>query len=468
MSTSLEKHIKYKNKYGEQELFWGFGIEEETYFQFVKPIWVAAPILQTAHKAERYSVDYYKSYKPTIYLDAIKRLYPDRFHALPFFLNSHSLSKVDLSGQHETTYEMNPKPNSRFRKSIFSELQDFLPVVFRDRYEETFTFDGDTVEFMTQNFYKAKVGQSVKELLAYKNEFLFHLNRFLVEKRLFRERGALRYPPANPGFAVFHTNPQNIVMFNNGTYHINITLPTLLGSKNEAGISQLLFPEIFREQHKKVILFYQWLEPLLLCLYGTADPLSAVSKKFAKSSQRCAMSRYIGIGTYDTSAMKEGKILTVPLSEIRGSAQPFWWYTRYHATSGYKALDRIGMDINYRKHYNHGIELRFFDWFPEERLEGLSRFLIYLAECALDRPTAWEPICSETWNDLVIGVLEEGCDFVLTPAMLAAYEKILGIELLPVGLAVKKDLTAAETFGKIELGVTEHYKNSTLAKFFLL
>ena len=64
MAKELAKHKKYKTMYIENELFWGLGIEEETYLQFTKLIFVAAPIIRTCHTEERYSVNYYSSYKP--------------------------------------------------------------------------------------------------------------------------------------------------------------------------------------------------------------------------------------------------------------------------------------------------------------------------------------------------------------------------------------------------------------------
>ena len=36
---------------------------------------------------------------------------------------------------------------------------------------------------------------------------------------------------------------------------------------------------------------------------------------------------------------------------------------------------------------------------------------------------------SETWNDLVIGVMNEGPKFIMTSEMTAMYEKIMRIEL---------------------------------------
>jgi hypothetical protein len=62
--TELVKHMRYKSMYKQNELYWGLGIEEETYLQFTKPINVASSILTTCHAAERYSVKYYS---PTIH-----------------------------------------------------------------------------------------------------------------------------------------------------------------------------------------------------------------------------------------------------------------------------------------------------------------------------------------------------------------------------------------------------------------
>ena len=459
----LEKHIKYKEKYGESEIFWGLGIELETYFQFTKLIHVAAPILYTCHGPERYSVNYYKTFKPGYEKD-IQKLFPDprSFYDLPHFINGHTISKIDLSGNHEKTYDKDPKPNPIFTKSFFMQLQEFHPALFKDKYEKIFTFDGDTVEFMTQEFYKAKAGPIIQELIQYKKQFLVELNRFLVHKKIFLESGGLIYPPRNPGFAVFHSNPANIVMFNSGTYHINITLPTLLGPKTGPDPPQIIYPLLFREQHRNCIRFYQWIEPLLIAAYGTADPLSAVSSRYTRASQRCAVSRYIGIGTYDTVAMKEGKLLTFNVNTVRGSNLPYWWYSQYHKDSAYEPLKEIGMDINYKKHYNHGIELRFFDWFPEEKLQGLLELLIYVADASLSRCEAPEPVACESWNNLIVGILRKGGEFILTGDMLAAYEKVFGIEFLN-----EKKATAAQILQKLEVEMRKQYRGGGLAKLML-
>jgi hypothetical protein len=54
----------------------------------------------------------------------------------------------------------------------------------------------------------------------------------------------------------------------------------------------------------------------------------------------------------------------------------------YHKESNYEKLNTIGVDVNFNKHWNHGVEIRFFDWFPDTRLQGVIRFLVYLADVA--------------------------------------------------------------------------------------
>jgi hypothetical protein len=462
----LEKHKKYGPKYGTNELYWGIGIEEETYLQFEKLLHIAAPVVRSNHSPERYSVDYYKSYKPVFIKNAFLGTFFDAsgFYDLPFFLNGYAIQKMDYKNEHQTTYEKEPKPNPRFSgKTIFDELQAFNPKLFKDQYEQFFTFDGDTVEFITQNFYKVKARETIVELQKHKLEFIQAFNKFLIHSHNFKQYGLLQYPKVNPGFAVYYSNPTNVAMFNNGTYHINLTLPSFLGTKSDisGGPAPLLYPELFIDQHRKVILVYQWLEPLILANFGTSDPFYNLCGSFAKGSQRCAISRYIGIGTYDTNQMRPGKLLTLDIKEIPGAHTSFWWYKRYHVSSAYLPLFKIGMDINFRKHYNHGIELRCLDWFPEERLYELIEFLIYAAEAALVHHDAPEPILSESWNDLVIGVLEEGKDYCIPRSCLARYEKILGIEILSKNHSV---LTAYELLAK---ELKKKYKGGAVAKLML-
>jgi len=466
--TEFVKHMRYKSLYKPNELYWGLGIEEETYMQFTKPINVAAPILRSCHMPDRYSVDYYKSYKPS-YLTAIYELFPDEygFFALPYYINSHAFIHMDCSGNHITTYEKNSKPNPKFNgETFFDLLKNFIPKkelccsdakIFTELFNKNCIFDGDSIEFMTQNFYKAKVNTIIDELIISKKDLLQSINRFLIEKKMHRDKGLLMYPEVNPGFAVFYSNPKNVAMFNNGTYHINITLPTLLGDYDVNGIPKILDINKFNYDHKKYIRFIQWLEPFVIGVYGTADPLSKVSDLYSKASQRCAISRYIGIGTYDTSSMSTGKILTQPIEKIRGSDNDFWWYKIYHSQSGYEPLKEIGMDINFRKHYNHGVEIRFIDWFPEKDLKELMEFYVYLADLSIIGFLPTEAVMSEFWNALVVDMLKNGKECIVSGRTLEMYEFILSMSL--------KEGTLENVFGQIYTQLK--YKKGICAKYML-
>ncbi len=427
--------------YGENELFWGIGIEEETYLQFTKPLYVAAPMIKTRHAAERYSVQYFKTYTPE-YLLAFEKLFPDAsgFFPIPYFVNAHAFNRMDLSGNHVTTYAKVPKPNPKFNgKTFYEELYNFIPEYYCCRprrfskvFDSSCIFDGDSLEFMTQQFYKTTVGVAIRELRSSKEDLLDTVNNFLIQRKVHREKGLLMYPTINPGFVVNFTNPKNISMFNNGTYHINITLPTELGERDRNRLPKLVDSKKFKADHKKYIRFIQWLEPFIIGVFGTGDPLSAVSPLYSKGSQRCAVSRYIGVCTYDTNTMPTGKIMTVPTSEIRGNDKSFWWYRRYHADSGYVMLDELGMDINFRKHYNHGVEIRFLDWFPESMLKGVMEFYVYLADLSLDItiPMPDEAIMNEEFNNLVVNMLKEGKTYILPESTVKLYERLLGISIL--------------------------------------
>jgi len=444
--TELVKHMRYKTMYRENEIYWGIGLEEETYLQFTKPIHVSAPILRNCHGAERYSVKYYSTYYPTYKKDFAK-MFTDisGFYALPYFFNSHAFTKMDIHGNHATTYEKQPKPNPAFKGITFFELLEKDSSIlsgcsgcfpccspkketFIEIFNKNCIFDGDSIEFMTQNFYKANINDVIKELIDSKKKFLESLNNFLITNKIFRDKGLLMYPTVNPGFAIFYSNPKNVTMFNNGTYHINITLPTVLGKADSNGIPCIINTKSFKENHRKFIRLIQWFEPIIIAVFGTKDPLSSVNEKYSKASQRCAVSRYIGIGTYDTEAMPSGKIVTIPVEEIRGSQTDFWWYKVYHANSAYIPLKELGMDISYRKHYNHGVEIRFLDWFPEELLKGLLEFYICLADASLERNLSEEPIFSREWNHFLVTVLKEGAGMIMSSEMIHMYTSLLGIE----------------------------------------
>lgn len=427
--TALDKHKRYKSQYKPNDLFWGIGIEIETYLQFKNGANTKIKDIYDNHKRERYSVNYFSTLNEN-YKNALKLLMPDSnpTYTIPIYMNSHSFQRTDLSGNHETTYEKVPQPNPKFKGKVLHDiLCEINPAVFNDKYKINYTYDGDTIEFITQNFYKATVKDAIKELCDEKKEYLDALNSAFELKGLYKELGPVMYPLKNEPFVSFLTNRKNIAIFNNGTCHLNFTMPTKL--------NKYMTPEnpnLFIKQHKAAIRYIQYLEPLLIAVFGTPDPFSKVSNRYSKASQRCAASRYIGIGTYDTEKMPTGKHMSINVKESGFSNNKYWWYKKYTDQSDYTELGEIGLDINFNKHGihgTHGIELRFFDWFPEEILEEVMTFIVHLLDVSLKNGCPDDPAICPIWNGLVVKILKEGPNVKLSEDEYLMYDKLF--KLIP-------------------------------------
>jgi hypothetical protein len=435
----LEKHKRYKKAYGKNELYWGLGIECESYFEMEIPKQVTADFLATHHKRERYSVDYFTSYKEDILTKAFSTFEAKSDPVeLPILINSHIFTKTDTNLQHKTLYERHSPPNPKFSgKTIFDLMKEDDPTFFEGQYDECFTFDGDSIEIMTQTFYKSTIEDCLQELQQKQADWIDRLRAVFTKHQILSEQGTVSWIRGNHGFAVMATNMNQLAIFNNGTYHINISLPTQLNQEGEIANKSK-----FVNEHRAFIRTIQWMEPLLVANFGSPDPLAWIDPHhFSAGSQRVAMSRYIGVGTFDTDTMPEGKILTTDLSGIKST-----WYTEYHKTSGYKALQKVGLDINFLKHWNHGIEIRFFDWFPPARLQGLLRFLVYLGDCALETECVENPIKDPIWNAWMIRVIQKGSAAGITLAEATRLEHICGVYVSPTS---NLQQVFAEIFSKL-------------------
>jgi hypothetical protein len=432
--NTLEKHKKYKAQYKPNDLYWGLGIERECYLE------ASASAIQpvTGHffnnqARERYSVDYYKSYKPLIFNEILATIIdPSASYYLPVLINAHSFLKSDAAGEANSLYKKGSPQNPKFRGStLFQELQS-MSAFFRDEHEKSFTFDGDTIELMTQRFYKASVSSSVREIIDLRNKFIDELNHTLsnIPNKNPLLSAPIKWMTKNYGVARMLTNLSNIAIFNNGTYHINITLPTQLDSQGK--IKDMVG---FVRHHRHVIHYYQWLEPLLIAHYGTGDFLAASDGRFAKGSLRNSLSRYIGVGTYNTKEMNKGKILT-----IDASANSLPWMQSFYKKSAYESLQTIGLDINFNKHHNHGIEFRIFDWFPEEQLEELLTILVHAADAGL-QVQAESPRTNSVWNIMVEKILFNGKMAEFSINDIKVYLEQLDI---PVKLFKKKKIWTAD------------------------
>ncbi len=476
---NLPKHKKYKQYYKPNDTFWGLGVEHETYLETSKLKQVTLGDLKECNKRERYSVDYLTVYNKEQLHKALDGLFSSEKQSsqqqqqkkeqpirIPILMNAHSFQKTDIQGEHKTTYERIPKPNPNFNgKTIYEWMLDQNPDIFKEEYEKSYLFDGDTIEFVTQDFYKVTAMDVMHELVTKEKEFLRALNS-LPREGLFKTYAPFKIAEKNYGFASYLTNLKNNAMFNNGTIHINITLPTKLNENAE--IEDFTS---FKHKHQNYARAIQWLSPLIVAKYGAHDPLSesegqyegqtegrSIGELYAAGSQRVAISRYIGLGTYDTDQMEVGKILTKPKATLKDID----WYDTYTKKAAYNLPEDIGMDINFNKHYSHGLEIRILESLPSYELQEVIQTLIYLADYSLIH-TVPNPKKSPLWHNIALNCIHNGKGY-----MISVNEQNILFDLLGIYNTSKEPKNANEVYDEIAFELMEQYKNNICSKAFLL
>lgn len=420
---NLPKHDRYAASYRRFGYYWGLGVEHETYLLTSQTRKIRA-FDALAMKPERYSVSYYKAYKPDVLQEALADVLDTCGGSLtvPILMNCHSFMDCDAAGEHITTHEKVPTPNPRYAgKTLFDVMRESSPWL-REEYGRVFMWDGDTVEFMTQQFYRTTVDAVMQELTDGEDRFIRELRK-VPRRGILAAYGPLKLAaPRNEPWATYLTNLRGVAMFNNGTMHINVTLPTRLGWNRMP-----LWPRHFREGHQRLARLVQWFEPLWIAAHGSGDPFTVsaphMSGQFAAGSQRLAVSRYIGVGTFDTVAMPAGKILQVQRSEVG----PLPWYDRLHARTAYAPLDVIGLDINYNKHWAHGLELRFLDQMPMAALRSILEHIVVLMDVAMEGRAIPDPRQYPQWQTAAGDALYEGTGWRVSPEFLGALCQAMGI-----------------------------------------
>ena len=363
-----DKHSKYLDHYENtnRTLYWGLGIENESYFM-LSSLQNASQFLTLKQKRERYSVDYYKNFKEESLEKVFDHIKTCDQLTYPVYVNAHTFQKTDPALEHRTRYDTEGTPNPTFTESIHDLLLK-ENAYYRKTYDQSFVFDGDSIEFITQNFYNATVNQCYREFIEHKQTFIKEISPFFERWNI----GSLAFPDHNYGMVSFlTTQKKHLSLCNNGTYHINLTLPTIL----ENGI--IVDKNRFAKEHLHLIELIQMVEPLLVACYGTPDLFSLINDQFCTGSLRVGLSRYISLQTFDTTAPINGKLLLMTKPE-----DPEFWMNQM-TDSPYYMNKSIGYDINFNKFKNHGIEIRFFDWFPEAYLKDIMNFFVLLAQHSL-------------------------------------------------------------------------------------
>jgi len=436
--NQITKHYKYKDNYKPSKLYWGLGIENEIYLEFKNKVEIKKEDFFNNHQKERYSINYYENYKPEYLKEAfnyLKQYIPAKI-SVPHLLNSHSFTETDYNNESKTLYKKIYEINPKFNGETLIETLSNYDKYFEKTYGINWIFDGDSIEFTTNNFFNTTLKQTVIELKKYKTEFIENLNNAFTNLNIFQKYGPINIMLNNYNFAMYNSNLNNIAMFNNGTLNYNITLPTELDANG-----QITDRIKFINDHKNGIKIIQWLEPFILAVYGSPDVFAKMNNYnnqtlYSMASQRCAISRYIGIGTYDTDKMESGKLLTSPVSKHPCHELDYWWFTNFYKNNAYTLLEEIGYDINFNKHYNHGIEIRFFDHILDDKdiMESFE-FIIYLMDHILNNEvkdntnSLKNPIKDPLWNNIALNGMIHGKTYDLTKDEINVYNKIFNIDI---------------------------------------
>ena len=398
------------NKY-----FWGIGLENETYLQFEESLVVSGQFIQEKMGRERYSIDYLKCYRAGSLEKVLTRAFDsNKNYLVSQMMNSHSLEKLDIHFQHKTIQSApplldNPDYAGKSILELFLEKQPFQiqsMLTQKNNPMGSIIFDGDTIEFVTKYYENRTIQESFNELKASKKIFLDKLNETKILP------GPLTYPQYNIGINMFMSNQKKLVLFNNGTFHFHITLPTLTED------SRIVDYAAFDQAHHKAIYLLQWFEPLFIATLGSPDIMSVISdkfemeEKFAGGSMRNAMSRYTGVGTYHKS-MPKGKVLTFPVEEFRKllnfkKEENIWWRDRIESELCYELLSDVGLDFNREKLYQSGYEFRSFDEFPTEYLPEVLHAIVLVSEHAQHGEEIEWASNNVIWNNLVFKTLTQG------------------------------------------------------------
>jgi hypothetical protein len=438
------------------EIIWGLGLEHETYLQFEHATIIKGSELFPKIGRERYSLDYRENYKEGVLSSLSGYLAHDDYYFVYQMMNSHCFDKVDLSFEHKTLYTKDTPSNPKFSgKTVLDVLEEECDDTLRfqdmcSKREKSIGFvffDGDAIEVITKHYANVTIPALLGEFRQNKAEFLSVVNRTVCKDM------PVHYPEYNVGWNMFKTSP-NIVLFNNGTYHVHVTLPTPM--KN----GRIVDYDMFTARHTRAISLLQWFEPFYISILGSPDIFSCMSSPhlFARGSMRNAISRYIGIGTYHPS-MGTRKILTYPLEEFRKLLtidEDKWWRTRVARDMAYALpSNEIGLDFNLHKMYQSGFEMRIFDAFPDASLEHVLLSILVLTEHAQRICVEW---CTndEKWNEWVFASIVHGYEARMSREDVSYLYRVCGIKKK----VPKKEYTQEEVFFKLINILYKKYKKS--------
>jgi hypothetical protein len=430
--------LKYKNQFCiTDDIFWGIGLENECYLKGKPKLVLGKNIIKMLGR-ERYSVNYLNNYKEDDIKKIMSKVYsPNKYYNVSQMINSHSFCKTDINDEHQTTYHKNPMINNKFNgKTIYEEWANYDSEIKEKinnnaKTETNIFFDGDTIEFITEKFYKTNSSDVVNELINNKKWFIDKFNEFKIALNLWESLGEIKFVSTHPGLNIFKSMQDKIVFFNNSTIHLHITLPTNI--KN--GV--ICDNDKFNMVHSNALKLIQWFEPFFICTIGSPDILQFVYEKFygkkenyfAKGSMRATLSRYIGVGTYNPKNLTSGKLLVENVENIRPK-NVIWWRDMIKNKLLYNLPEKnIGFDFNFAKYYQSGIEFRLMDGMPIEILKDIIDVILLICEHSISYNEIEFSGESQSWNNIVFQSMINGYEAKISLEDINNFLKSLNINL---------------------------------------
>jgi hypothetical protein len=119
--------------------------------------------------------------------------------------------------------------------------------------------------------------------------------------------------------------------------------------------------------------------------------------------------------------MPTGKILQIPKGDIP-------WYTDLHSKTEYEPLEVIGLDLNFNKHWAHGLEIRIFDQIPFMQLRDVLLQTVLLMDVSLTLSSVVDPRESIEWQRSATEALYRGSGMVFEPELVNAMFRAFDIK----------------------------------------
>lgn len=383
--------------------YWGLGIECETYFQIGETLCRGDYLKTHIRRNLRRSDDYTQMYPENSTQKAYDLMFQNNAtYRIPRILDRYSIDTVpDMQGQ-----TLNDK---------FMAAYPTMAAAFRNK---NYLYDASKIEFVTRNFYKSNVSLVVRDLISTRNNFMSCFSEYM-------QIDDLQPMMWNYGLVQYFSNSDNIEIYNIGSYHLNLTLPTKLDSHAEIANS-----ESFIRQHQMAIRVVQWMQPFLMAIYGSPDFLSLVdNESYAAGSLRCLISQYLSIGTYDSDLMMRGKLAGSPREQHDVYHREKSWYQQLAAKCKYQFGPKIGFDVNFAKHYQSGIEFRFPDYFPTDCLEDFLNLIVLLMAHSLTVNVATKPVEFALWHDFTAKTFMTGCRVTISAELVTLINAEVALDI---------------------------------------